>query len=48
MGEIVVDLTVENLVELSRRITCRATIDARAYGLILPKAWKPDSASCRI
>ena len=41
MGEIVVDLTVENLVEPSRRITCRATVDVGAYGLILPKAWKP-------
>ena len=41
MGEIVVDLTVENLVEPSRQITCRATVDAAAYGLILPKAWKP-------
>jgi len=40
MGEIVVDLTVENLLEPLRRITCKATVDAGAYGLILPKAWK--------
>jgi hypothetical protein len=44
MGGIVVDLTVENLLDPSRRITCNATVDA---GLMLPKPGGADSVTCR-
>jgi predicted aspartyl protease len=40
MGEVRVDLTVENVLEPGRRIACRAMVDTGAYGLILPMAWK--------
>jgi hypothetical protein len=40
MGEIVVELTVENLLQPRHRIECRAMVDTGAYGLVLPSAWK--------
>lgn len=40
MGEVIVELTVENRLEADRRIVCKAMVDTGAYGLILPTAWK--------
>jgi hypothetical protein len=41
MGEIFVNLTVENRLEPGRSVSCRAMVDTGAFGLILPSAWKP-------
>jgi hypothetical protein len=40
IGEIYVDLTVENRLEPGRSVSCRAMVDTGAFGLILPNAWK--------
>jgi hypothetical protein len=40
MGEIFVNLTVENRLEPGRLVSCRALVDTGAFGLILPSAWK--------
>lgn len=40
MGEVVVDLTVENLLAPGRRVACKGMVDTGAYGLVLPTAWK--------
>ena len=40
MGEVIVELTVENRLDPERRIVCRGMVDTGAYGLILPAAWK--------
>ncbi len=41
MGEVIVDLTVESVLEPGRSIACRGMVDTGAYGLVLPAAWKP-------
>ena len=40
MGEVYVDLTVENRLEPGISVSCRAMVDTGAFGLILPNAWK--------
>ena len=40
MGEVIVDLMVENRLQPEHRIVCRAMVDTGAYGLVLPSAWK--------
>ena len=40
MREVVVDLTVENLLVPGRRIVCKGMVDIGAYGLVLPATWK--------
>ena len=40
MGEIYVNLTVENRRESGGAVSCRAMVDTGAFGLILPSAWK--------
>ena len=41
MGEIYVDLTIENGRTSGGAVSCRAMVDTGAFGLILPSAWKP-------
>jgi predicted aspartyl protease len=40
MGEIYVDLTIENGRESGGSVSCRAMVDTGAFGLILPSVWK--------
>ena len=40
MGEVMVDLAVENVFEPDRRVVCKAMVDTGAFGLVLPNAWK--------
>ena len=40
MGEVMIDLTIENVLETGRRIACRGMVDTGTYGLVLPTVWK--------
>ncbi len=40
MGEVRIDVTIENVLEPGRRVACRGLVDTGAYGLVLPTAWR--------
>jgi hypothetical protein len=40
MGQILVDVRIENALDRSHRIECIGMVDTGAFGLVLPEAWR--------